>query len=323
MRSILLLLSVLFCVESAAQINITTSAPAGGQAPYSKAHRERLMDELKKSTTIFILQYRDYDHLATFEKAIKESWTFTPYKVIRPGELQDYEGKAGFTFFTFNAYYTGKHHNTQHLQYGLWCPVLNKHGKLKSQFFYSSEVLYPDDSTRIAMVPYSLSRHKYDAALMNDMLDNAHYYNWNAQFLKSYLQTTNDFLTRNENLGMWNTYTTEHLHELKTDTLYIPDYVKTREEFWRNRTYTDSVITEASIHVEYPYPVKFVSTEQLTQMLADHKRNIHYLIYSVDASVKYIDVFSSRDGLLYAFTRLMSWTFKEKDLGRLAGFVNG
>ena len=321
MKSILFIIAFIICCEGRAQINIITSASASGQAPYSKAHRQRLMDELKRSTTIFILQYRDYDQLSDFEKAIKESWKITPYKIIKPQELQEYEGKKGFTFFTFNAIYTGKHHNTQHLQYGLWCPVLNKHGKLKSQFFYSSEVLYPTDSARILMVKYALSRHKYDATLMNDMLDNARYFNWNAQLLKGYLQTTNDFLTRNENLGIWNTYTTEHLKELKTDTLYIPDYVKTREEFWRNRTYQDSSMTDATIFSEYPYPIKFVSMDQLTQMLAANQRNIHYLVYTVDASVKYVDVFSSRDGLLYAFTRLMSWTFKEKDLGHLAGYV--
>ncbi len=320
MRSVLLMFAFLFCISSRAQINITTSG--NGQAPYSKAHRQRLMQELKRSTTIFILQYRDYNQLAAYEKAIKESWTYTPFKIIRPEELQSYEGKKGFTFFTFGAYYTGKHHSTQHFVCGLWTPVLNRRERLKSQFFYSSIFLYPEPTIRLSMLPYSISRHKYDAKLMNDVLDKARFYNWNAVFLKGYLQTTNAFLTRNENLGVWKSYENEKLHELKTDTLYIPDYVKTKEEFWHNRRYIDTVLSEASIKADYPYPVKFVSTNDLSLLLADSTHNIHYLVFTVDGADKYISVYSSKDGLLYAFTRLMSWTFKNKDLAQLAKSVD-
>lgn len=316
MRLIWLLLAFLTCIHAQAQMNITTSGK--GQAPYSKAHRERLMEELRQSTTIFILQYRDYDQLAAYEKAIKESWTYSPYKIIRPEELKAYEGKKGFTFFTFGAYYTGKHHHTKHLVCGLWCPILGRHDRLKSQFFYTSIFLYPEHNALVDMHPYFLSQHKYDVTLMHDMLDTVQFKNWNADFLKGYLQTANAFITRNESLGVWNSYSNDKLHELKTDTLYIPDYVKIKEEFWHSKYYADTAITEAFMHSYYPYPIRFVSTGQLSQLLADNKRNIHYMVLAIDGSDKYISVYSSHDGLLYASSRLMSWTFKSRDMAHLA-----
>lgn len=320
MKKILLALFICWSIAATAQINVVTSGR--GQAPYSKAHRQRLIDELKQSTTIFILQYKDYDRLPEFEDAIKRSWTFTPYKIIRPEELAAYEGKKGFTFFTFGAYYTGKHHTTQHLLYGLWTPVLNKKEHLKSQFFYSTVGLFLEGNKIPNMYAYAASRHKYDAALMNGMLDGVSYNNWGARYLQGYLQAINNQLVKNETLDIWKKYRSDKLAEICTDTLYIPDYVKQKEIGWANATYIDTEVTASALHVEYPYPVKFVTNAELERLIKDPDRNIHYLVFAVDGSNKYIDVYSSRYGLLYTNVTLLSWTFKSKDMGKITAAIN-
>ena len=98
MRSILAVIALFCCTTSNAQLSIVTPSKgaAMGSEPYSPGKRAAYTEKLKHSTTLFVLQYKDYEHLAAFDRAIKEVWTYTPYKIIKPEELANYEGKDGY-----------------------------------------------------------------------------------------------------------------------------------------------------------------------------------------------------------------------------------
>ncbi len=314
MKRLLMLLAVLICSGAYAQVTVIT---AEGPGPYTKTKREAFMDSFRRSTTLFILQYRDYNELAAYEQAVRGAWTVTPYKVIRPEELLQYEGKPGYSVFSFAAYYTGKHNSTQHLAYALWMPMMNKKGRFKTQYIFAQALLYPEWNNTITMGDYSRSRHKYDASLMNCVLDQATFYNWNPAFLSGYLKTIDQHLKENKKYDSWNNYSADKLATLKTDTLFIPAYTTIKEKAWQNVVYNDTTLTETSIRAEYPYPVKFISLEQLNQRVRAGV-STDYLVFTVDGSSKYVDVYSTASGLLYNRMSLMSWTFKNKDMAHIA-----
>ena len=313
MKRLLTMVAILYCWCAQAQLTVVT---AQGPGPYTKTKREAFMDSFRHSTTIFILQYRDYEQLAAYEQAIKRSWTVTPYKIIRPEELLSYEGKTGYSFFSFAAFYTGKHSTTQHLMYGLWMPMLNKKGHFKNQYFLAQILLYPEWNKRINMVDYSRSRHRYDASLMNCVLDQATFYNWNATFLGGYLKTIDRRLKGNKKYDSWYDYSAETITSLKTDTLFIPAYTRIKEKIWQNAVYNDTTLTAESVHTEYPYPVQFITLEGLNKRVQSGMPT-NYLVFTVDASTKYVDIYSTTSGLVYNHMSLLSWTFKNKDMAHI------
>lgn len=314
MKRLFTLLATLLCLNTYAQVNVIT---AEGPGPYTKAKRQAYMDSFRHSTTLFILQYRDYSELAAYEQAVRRSWTVTPYKIIRPEELQQYEGRPGYSVFSFVAYYTGKHNSTQHLTYALWMPMLNKKGHLKTQYIFAQALLYPEWNKTITMGDYSRSKHKYDASLMNCVLDQATFYNWNPTFLSGYLKTINQHLADNKKYDSWYNYSADDIARLKTDTLFIPAYTMIKEKVWQNAVYNDTSLSEASVRQEYPYPVKFISLEQLNERVLTGV-STNFLVFTVDGTSKYVDVYSTSSGLLYNRMSLMSWTFKNKDMAHIA-----
>jgi hypothetical protein len=305
----------------AAHAQLTVFAPGPGPSPYSNEKREKYLEELKKSTTIFILQYRDYAELEQYEKVIRDAWKYTPYKIIRPEELPGYEGKTGYTFFTFGVYYTGKHNFMQHLTYSLWSPELNKKGKFKKQYFHAMLLLYPENNIRSNMYPYYDSKNKYDINQMGYLLDSVHFYNWNAALLRGYLLASNAHLQSASGMDGSRHFADGKLQALKKDTLYIPDYTRIQGRDKRGNYFMDSSLTAANLKESYPYLLKFVSTEQLSKLILDDKREIYYLSFVVDGSDKYVSAYSSRTGVLYASWHMLSWAFKDKDLARIASSI--
>lgn len=319
MKALVVALLCLVCWQATGQISVSTSDHGG--LPYSRATRVEFMHQLKHSTALFVLQGKDYDNQARFDSIIKSTWTVCPYKIIKPEDLTAYQGKEGYTIFSFGVYYTGKHHTTQHLTYDLWYPVFNKKGKLKDQFIFSRTLLYPEKYVSNVGKNYTYTRQKYDLAPMKYVINDIYFYNWDATFFKGYLQTINALLTDNKSRNVSDEYKDATLATLKTDTLYIPEYIKVRPYVWSNASYIDTTLTESWVAESYPYPFRFVTDGELDALLAGNNRELHYMVYTLDAAEKYIDIFSSKKGLIYSCYREMSWNFKQKDMARLARAV--
>lgn len=317
MKAIVTALLLLICLQAAeGQISVVT--PARGVSTYRPAKRARYAEKLQHSTTIFVLQNEDYDHLADFESAIKAGWTYTPYKIIRPSQLAEYEGKSGYSFYTFGAYFTGKYSTTQHLTYDLWYPMLNKKGKFRRQYFYSRLFLCLAPGKPIDMQKYDNSIQKYDTGLMQPVLADARFYNWSAGLLKGYLKTVTTLLSNNTPHNFAVGYRDSTLSALKTDTLYMVDFELAGEAAPAGQPgYADTTGNSGPLFATYPYPVRIISMGELTGLL-NQSREIRYLTFVRDGSEKYITVYSSKRGMIYDTFREFSWNFKQKYMAQLA-----
>jgi hypothetical protein len=146
MKKIMLLFTLFASVCAHAQINVGSKAISTGNDAGRLSEND--ISELKKTTTLFTLQWKDYDHVQDFEKVIAAVWKVTKYKIIKPNEIDKYSGKEGYSFFSFGGYYLEKTHSitqqkslfTVHLTYDLWMPNINKKGIMKG-----GGLLFPHD----------------------------------------------------------------------------------------------------------------------------------------------------------------------------------
>jgi hypothetical protein len=281
------------------------------------------LEELKNTTTVFVLQDSDFNNLSDWDAAIKSVWTITPFKIVRNSERRQFVGKK-YSYFTFGGFVRevqGKTITTKHVHitYDLWKTDYNKSGEAsKHPDYYSRIMIYPENA--IMMQAMRAKDSKELTSKMNAVLyKSGTIYNWSPYMLKGYLKVINDKLLAGETRGPFNEEDNDDaLKALQKDTLYVPDYVSLKFSALTGAEHTDEEADE-ELQKSYPYPVKVVSKEEINKIISTSSRPIHYLVFIKSSSDKYVNVYESGSGkLLYARYSPLSYNFKNKDLSKLA-----
>lgn len=288
------------------------------------------LESFKKTTTLFTLQYKDYNDKIAFEKAIHAVWTITPFEIIRPDEMEDYIPKGGYSIFSFGGYVVNANNThasspfSMHLAYDLWMPDITKKGKVNEQFFARIQI-YPDNKTLYTAINnQSKKKSDFSNIMISFLYNDAIIYNWGPGYLKGYLKLINDRLLADDERGPFSEMENETaLTKLKTDTLYVPDYVRIKFNMFTGAENEDDGDVDEEIKKAYPFPVKFVSSGELNNLILNGEEPIKYLIYTKSSTDKFINVFDSKNNeLIYARYVKISYNFKNKDLGKLAKAVD-
>jgi hypothetical protein len=321
-----LLFFVLLCYTSIsiAQIHVGSNEIASLNRAGSLS--DDYIAALKNTTTLFVLQEKDYDNVKQWDNAIKDVWTITPYKIIRLEEMGDYANQHGYSFFSFGCFVIESRSKaisnyTVHMSYDLWMPRYKKNGDMKGADYYARLFLFPDHTTDAFAI--SAMNHKdFSGAMTEKLYKTASLYNWTPGMMKGFLSTANERLTAQDSRGPFTDETDgQALSRLQNDTLYVPDYVNNKyNPYVGKETQADKEGNDDdALKNAYPYPIKFVSTVELNRLIADKNRDIFYLVYVKSSSDKYIDVFESGNNkLLYSRYVSASYNFKNKDLAKLA-----
>lgn len=279
------------------------------------------MAEFKKSTTIFTLQFKDFDHIEDFQKAIAKVWTVTPFKIVRPDELGDYM-KEGYSIFMYGSILIEKNGVVKgtHLFDELWLPRVKKNGKINRELL-ARITLYPDfDAVKEGSQTYGILDGKEKRSKKGNYLYNeAHFYNWNAGFLMGYLKVVNDGLTSEVERGPYSEMTDKAaMSKLKTDTLYIPDYIYTKFNMFTGAETAKDDQDDSDIKSNYPYPFKVLPAAELSDLILNSKKPIKYLTYTKSSTDKFLNIFDSETGkMIFARYVKVSYNFKNKDLRRV------
>ncbi len=320
MKSTLLLLLTALCCSfgSYAQIYVGPRVqPFGG---YTGKFKNDDLQRLKATTTIFTIPVSQYHLKEDFEKAIKETWKVTPFKIVKASELYDYL-QPEYSIFSFGGVFKmvqGRGGGTiTNIYYDLWMPEFDKEGKVKDQEFFARIGMFADIETLLNAFELAFSRKESGRLL--PYLNSREYHNWGAGFLKGYLRVINDKL---ENGATISPYTSlennEALTSLRNDTLYIPEYVMLhfspirRKEKQRE---ADEVLNNKT----YPYPAKVISSAVLDQMILESPNPLKYLVYLRSNTEKFVSLYSSDEqSLVYADFVKLSFNFQDKDLEKLS-----
>lgn len=276
---------------------------------------------LKNTTTLFLLQDADYAKVAEWENAIKSVWTVTPFKVITRDELGNYRN-GNYSYFAFGGYayqsatsspmkFKNQTVNAIHLTYDLILPKDN------GEEYFARLQLYPDNSTMFDASTAHLNK-KQGARIGGELYTTTKLHNWSPFILKGFLKTVNDRILAQEHRGPYTEETNSPaLAALKTDTLYIPDYVNIKFNLLTAKDKVEETDVK-ELRSSYQYPVRVLPREELAQIISRSNKPVYCLIYTKAATDKFLNVFEAKSGqLLYARYDALSHNFKYKDLKEL------
>lgn len=316
-----LALSTSISLHTNAQVQVGSAQSVKGPGKISAID----MNALKQTTTYFMLQESDYDNLQAFENAIAKVWTITPFKIIHPSEMDQYDqNKSSFFFFGgFMNVRTGTSTTTinPHMSYDLFMLETEK-GKTKQKIF-GKFLLHLDGESYLYAMKYAQSNSKhFSNNIIPYLYSKASMNNWSPLMLSGYLKIINDGLLEGKLRSVFDEYTdNEGLKALKSQVLYIPNYVNVKFNMFTGAE-KDTEQDDENVKSSYAYPNQFLSMQELEEKANSTADGIHYLSYIKSSTDKYINVFNSKTGaLLYTNYVPASYNFKNKDLKKLAGKI--
>jgi len=284
------------------------------------------LELLKKTTTLFTLQYKDYAELEKFDEAIKKSWTITPYKIIKPQDLASLDTITNYSFFYFDAYSEKVNESAKaNVVYVLKLATPSKKPKEKDEFALATVTLFADVYTNLrvnTLEEQPGSKKARKSKLLNDLFNVSTFYNWSPGFLAGYLKQINNGLTAEKNRELeFEFYNKTRLPQLATQTLYVPEYIK--QSF--NKIREEGAVSNYdanTIQEPYTYKLKFGSKQELDSLILDNATPIKYVIYTQRGSDKIISVYDSRDNqIIYQKFTPNAFNFEMNDLSGIQKLI--
>lgn len=284
------------------------------------------LELLKKTTTLFTLQYKDYTELEKFDEAIKKSWTITPYKIIKPQELASYNTLDNYSFFYFDAYSEKLNETAQaNIVYVLKLATPSKKPKEKDELALATITLFADVYTNLQVntIDEQLgSKKAKKSKILNDLFNASIFHNWSPGFLAGYLKQINNGLTSEKNRSLeFEFYNKVRLPQLSTQTLYVPEYIKQSFNTIRGEGAVSNY-DATTIQEPYTYKLKFSTYDELDSLILDKSTPVKYVIYTQRGSDKIISIYDSRDNqIIYQKFSPNTLNFEMNDLSSIQKLI--
>lgn len=276
------------------------------------------LEIFKKTTTLFTLQYSDYAELQKFDEAIKNTWTITPYKIIKPEELSRYDTVANYSFFYFDGYAEKLDSTTNvNVVYALKLITPSKKPKVKEESVLATVTLFADRRTNLLLETEDQqfgSKRSIKNNLLSTLYNKSDFLNWSPGFLAGYLKQINDGLTSNENRTIdFQFYHKMRVPELAKETLYVPEYIK---HVFSSRL---ALLPKSGIVLEpYNYKLKFVTYKELDSLILNKETPVKYVVYTQRSNDKIISVYDSKDNkIIYQRFYPQTPNFEMNDLSEI------
>ncbi len=256
---------------------------------------------LKSLTVVFFLPKEDFGRLAEFENALKDVWTITPFIVARIDEKDRYSDGHQYATFGFDAieevisrttrssvtpspYGVSQTNYLTRMCMTLYLPQLKKNGKQKDPVALSYVLLMPDATTfkkaknynnQNSIVPSFLSAKK----LLAMMYETSKFGNWGPGYLRNYAHFINDAISGKKDRDFYKKiFDNLGLHNLKTTTLYVPEYPKMEYNLLLGPTQVkDDLDSLGDLANAYPYKIEYISNEALQEKILQGGESFYYL----------------------------------------------
>ncbi len=292
------------------------------------------LDKVKNGTTYIAMRDTGSIKSREYKDIFIKYWTYTKFKFINYSDISDYLAE-GNSFLSIGGYETttqmstlysngtskeGINYSITHIYLEFWTPsdkYLNR--KKKSDPFESSDKaligridLFTDFPTLNS--PKNIYKEDYDCG--------GHVRNWGVGYLKNYLQVFTTLLKAGVERKLYDASSDPvKLKTLKTQTLYVPDYVLTK--FNKFTGDESDRHTESEIFEDYAYKHEMVTNEKLNQMImTSDEKPFYYLIYVKSSTDKFITVMNSATGeFIYTDYTPASYNISSKDLKKLSGAI--
>lgn len=262
---------------------------------------------LKNSKTIFI--YSESDTVNTdveaFEKMLKDAWTCTKELVpMTLGEYREFQPEGGVRYSIWSISTIKKTITSEKgsvVERDFVCLRLSLTGEHKNKFF-----------ARVDFYPVSSATPKY----ADNFYQYAELHNWYAGYLKNMLQEVSHYITIEEERSYFERGSTEEVGQLKTNTLYIPEYALIK---FNKRTGDESEKHDlAKLFGRYKFDHKVVSTQELSDMILDSTKTIYYFSYVKSSTHLFYNIINSQTGeIVYSFYKGNHYNLQPKRIAKL------
>ncbi len=281
------------------------------------------MARLRKGTTYLVTEDTTSKTCKEYIEVIKQTWTLSPVKCIKPSEIETYLA-PGSSFFSFTCVentttktdrngFVKQGNSTFTFYFDLWiCD--------EGYFSKKRKRLKEDDKIQIARIELYTTHLSYinPEKFTSTKLDGGgNIRNWSPGIVKNYLQSVMYFIKKKEERALTrDIFQPKLLKKLKKDTLFIPDYVLLKmNPLTGKETERDD---PEELMKEYPYPYKIVPMDELSQRILTDATGIHYLIYVRSVADKTISVMNSKSGVILSSLRTsLTYNIKSKDFKTL------
>lgn len=251
---------------------------------------------LRTSTTVFFLMARDMPYQAQFADALARAWTLTPIKIVPYEDRANYQDYAKYSFLVIGGENTQVVHmrsgrsndNYTHLYLRLMRFSAEEGGKATS---YCRIDLFPDMATIGRVLEAA------DADPVAVMYAQGNFRNWTPAHLALYLRAAQLDLEGSRRRWEFEEFKNERrLAELKTATLYIPDYALLR--FGRFSGDESERHDPRRLLSEYPYKYQFVTAHELERIMAESPDPVFVFDFVRSSADKFVAVYERKAGLI-------------------------
>lgn len=270
---------------------------------------------IKAKKTVFVI---DNFVVSEFETMLSSCWDLNKYVVVTREEYQKtWENYITEEYAIFE--FTGDIVTTRSSS-----GMTNEYLHLNYNYFYYSDIKQKKDKTKFDTNEVASIFFGGNADAMWDMIRNKKYgdlgaslYNYKLGFIKNYLQFINATLKREWYCFAYETENDKKkIKALKTTTLYIPDYIKTKYDAFRG---TDSERGNPDdLFKKYKYKYEYIDTDILNEKILDAKEDFYYLMYTKVNSQKFISVVNGKTGdIIYREYNILTYNISVKDLSEI------
>ncbi len=284
------------------------------------------IEKIKRGTTFIAMNDTTSERVKAYIEVFKRYWTVSKIQFIKYQEIEKYLSPEN-SFLTIGGYVTttqfitlyrnggqknGISFENTHLYLELWtCDDKYFRNKQKKREFGDKDKiqvarieLYTDFET--LMDPDKIFQSNFDG--------DGHIHNWGPGILKNYVQSLMSFLSQGEEFSLYSgMMNSAVMKNLKSEVLYIPDYVLTKfNKFSGDETKKHD---EKELFEDYELKYKIISIDELNEKILNGTEAFYYLIYIKSCTDKYVSVVNSSTGeLIYSVYTPVSYNFKKSDM---------
>lgn len=304
----ILVLLLLFS-KSYAQVSIGKGHTYFGFKEFGKSECELI----KTKTTVFVLEGFDTTEI---NKVLSEVWTLNKFIVL---DAKDFESRENE--FNNDKYAVFK---------GTFKKEIRYNGSQSSTSVYVGLIYYyqTEDKSKknkpeyikeyISKIYLSPSLEFGNQVVSTDTFTDLKkgIYNYKLGYLKNYFQIVNNTINSKGAIDSFENYCNKSkIKELKTKTLYIPDYIKTKFQMLTSST---KEVKIEELFKNYNFKYELISSENLDQKILNGNEDFYYLSYVNSQGIKFISVTNGKTGeIIYRDFNTTSNNILKSDISQI------
>lgn len=319
------LFTLILCGYSALYAQISVSSDYEGSFVEV---RSESFEKFKSTTTVFVLS--EVYSTEEYEKILKESWTITPFQIVKMEDLNLNKFDLNTTSFAvltgqINTVVDPNLNGKTRYDYLLYVDFFLYKAALKERELenyakmsdtrrsrYNILTRYKEDFARFYLMPSkeTLNDLENDNTHRFDIYKEPVFCNFTLGSLKNYFQFINGCFVKNQSYWLKQNSSLPEISELKSSKLYIPSYILTYLKMDEPKMTTDELLEEYFGNYQYEYEV--TEEDNLSTKILNNEK-LYYLRYFNLNNELYLQIISSLTGAIIYTSYDSSKNMKLKD----------